>query len=228
MPPKNVAAAKAKPSPKPAATKAKGATTTKAQTQPAGGTKGKTESGATGEKKAEPAPVMRLGTTIEFKQLARVLFEDEGNKIKDSGRWPLLIDENGQATTFLRYRDTNILTAMTATDMIPETMRKALLGALRYGKPLVLDLMESDMFDTCSERFDEIFPGLMSCIMDKSIMKEENYGKLIKDGDGDEYKLYLFNDEIMENFRFIIISSKLQPPASLLDQTYVVRLNVPT
>ena len=43
----------------------------------------------------------------------------------------------------------------------------------RYGKPLVLDMMEVDMFDTVSDRFDEIQKGLMDQIMDRSIVKEE-------------------------------------------------------
>lgn len=43
----------------------------------------------------------------------------------------------------------------------------------RFGKPLVLDMMEVDMFHTVSDRFDEIEKGLMDKIMDKSIMQEE-------------------------------------------------------
>lgn len=45
--------------------------------------------------------------------------------------------------------------------------------ACRFGKPLVLDMMEVDMFHTVSDRFDEIEKGLMDQIMDKSIMQEE-------------------------------------------------------
>lgn len=45
--------------------------------------------------------------------------------------------------------------------------------ACRFGKPLVLDMMEVDMFNTVSDRFDEIGKGLMDQIMDKSIMQEE-------------------------------------------------------
>lgn len=43
----------------------------------------------------------------------------------------------------------------------------------RYGKPLVVDMMEVDMFDTCVDRFDEIIKGLMASIVDKSILQEE-------------------------------------------------------
>ena len=34
-------------------------------------------------------------------------------------------------------------------------------------------MMEVDMFETVADRFDEIQKGLMDCIMDRSILKEE-------------------------------------------------------
>ena len=67
-----------------------------------------------------------------IRELEEVVFKDVGNKIKTSGHWPLLIDTTGQATVFLRYRDTNMLTALNPADMQPETIRKALIGAIRF------------------------------------------------------------------------------------------------
>ena len=43
----------------------------------------------------------------------------------------------------------------------------------RYGKPLVLDMHEVDMFHQCQVKFDEIMPGLTDDIMDKSILKDD-------------------------------------------------------
>ncbi len=43
----------------------------------------------------------------------------------------------------------------------------------RFGKPFIIDMMEVDMFDTVSNRFDEVHKGLMESIIDKSIMNEE-------------------------------------------------------
>ena len=90
-------------------------------------------------------------------------------------RWPLIIDTSGQASTFLRYRDTNYITAIRPSDMEPERARMAILGAIRFGKPLVLDMMEVDMFQTAGDCFDRIMPGLLASIMDKSILKNEKY-----------------------------------------------------
>lgn len=46
-------------------------------------------------------------------------------------RWPLVIDPSGQAAIFLRYRDTNYLNAVNPSDVSTETIRLALLGAIR-------------------------------------------------------------------------------------------------
>ena len=46
-------------------------------------------------------------------------------------RWPLIIDPGEQAATFLRYRDTNYLNSCNPRHMEPETVRMAILGAIR-------------------------------------------------------------------------------------------------
>jgi len=56
---------------------------------------------------------------------------DVGNKIKESGKWPMLIDPTGQASTFLRYRDTNYMCALNPQDTQEEKIRLALIGAIR-------------------------------------------------------------------------------------------------
>lgn len=43
----------------------------------------------------------------------------------------------------------------------------------RFGKPCVIDMMEVDMFHAVEIRFDEVLPGLLNMMMDKSIMQEE-------------------------------------------------------
>ena len=57
-------------------------------------------------------------------------------------RWPLVIDLGKQCATFLKYRDTNYLCALSPRDMECETIRLAILGALRlvyvYKKALLL------------------------------------------------------------------------------------------
>lgn len=57
--------------------------------------------------------------------------------------------------------------------MQPETIRLGLMGAIRFGKPIVIDMMEVDMYNAISDRMNEIIPGLMTMVMDKSIMEED-------------------------------------------------------
>ena len=54
------------------------------------------------------------------------------------------MDVTDRCATFLKYRDTNYINAVDPTQMKPEVVRMALLGALRYGKPIVIDMMDLD------------------------------------------------------------------------------------
>lgn len=42
----------------------------------------------------------------------------------------------------------------------------------RYGKPVVLDMMDVDMFDTATMKFDEVQKGLMASLMSKDLLKD--------------------------------------------------------
>jgi hypothetical protein len=55
----------------------------------------------------------------------------------------------------------------------------AILGSLRYGKPLVVDMMEVDMYNTISNMFDRLMPGLLKAIVDKSIIQNEKSAQCV-------------------------------------------------
>eukprot|EP00658_Telonema_sp_P-2_P063233 TRINITY_DN51955_c0_g1_i1.p1 TRINITY_DN51955_c0_g1~~TRINITY_DN51955_c0_g1_i1.p1 ORF type:complete len:154 (-),score=34.35 TRINITY_DN51955_c0_g1_i1:25-486(-) len=84
------------------------------------------------------------GIQIKMKDAADVLLKDIGGRIKQDGRWPVVLDVSKRAAMFLRYRDVNYLNACSSHDMSPDILRKALLGSIRYGKPLVVDTMDVD------------------------------------------------------------------------------------
>lgn len=42
----------------------------------------------------------------------------------------------------------------------------------RYGKPVVLDMMDVDMFDTATMKFDDVQKGLMASLMSKDLLKD--------------------------------------------------------
>lgn len=58
-------------------------------------------------------------------------YKNGGYIYQFSLRWPLIIDTNQQAATFLRYRDTNYLNVCSPKNMETDTIRMALLGAIR-------------------------------------------------------------------------------------------------
>ena len=45
----------------------------------------------------------------------------------------------------------------------------------RFGKPLVIDMLEVDMFATVSDIFNRIQPELMHCILSKDIIENERW-----------------------------------------------------
>ena len=63
------------------------------------------------------------GVKVTIRDLEDVLIRDVGNKIAEDGRWPLLIDETGQVSVFVRYTDTNYLNAANPANMEPEKIR---------------------------------------------------------------------------------------------------------
>ncbi|MGH0158210.1 UNVERIFIED_CONTAM: hypothetical protein FKN15_062905 [Acipenser sinensis] len=114
-----------------------------------------------------------IGMKCSVRELDDVLFKDVGNKIQRDGRWPLLIDPSGQASTFLRYRDTNYTDALNPEHMKPEVLRLALLGAIRFGKPLVINMMELNLFESVENQFDQVQAGLMEQLLTKQLLQNE-------------------------------------------------------
>ncbi|CAL8074682.1 unnamed protein product [Calicophoron daubneyi] len=124
------------------------------------------------------------------------------------------------SSTFLRHRDTNYLVGLHPSEMQPERIRIGLLGAMRYGKPFVLDLMEDNFVfnNVCSPRFDEVYPGLMKDIITKNILKPEIYEKLGRSDDPQEYSTMQIGGQQLDNFSFIVLTNNQSPPQELLDQ----------
>jgi len=167
-----------------------------------------------------------VGIMVDLKDLDDVLVKDVGNKVADSGKWPLLIDVSQQASVFVRYMDTNYVNALSSKDMEPNRLRRSVLGAIRYGKPCVLDFMDVDLLDEVVRGFDVVQPWLFKSIMDKSILKNDNYLSLIRKDDGEEYHHTKFQDARAAKFKFILLTSVREPKESLVEQTYPLRIKV--
>ena len=147
----------------------------------------------------------------------------------DSGKWPLVWDASGQSGIFLRYIDSNYVNAVSKALMEPNKLRRSILGAMRYGKPFVLDLMDVDIWDEVQRDMDLIQFELMDKVLDQSILNERTYLSLVRQpGDGEEYEANKFQEaKIREKFKVIFLSSgKSPPPADLLAKTFPLRVVV--
>ncbi|XP_066479131.1 IQ motif and ankyrin repeat domain-containing protein 1 [Tiliqua scincoides] len=156
------------------------------------------------------------GLKCSVQELDDVLLKDVGGKIHADGRWPLVIDPSGQAAIFLRYRDTNYLNTVNPNDMAVETIRLALLGALRYGKPLVFDMMEVNMFDSIRKQLDRIEAGLAEALLSKKLLEKERYLILLRPTDGPEYAATEFQATRTEKFKLFLLTKRHHPPDELL------------
>ena len=124
---------------------------------------------------AEPVPVAEppkkqiLEKSIKLKQLATVVFDDEAG-----AKHPILLVETGGtqlASTFLRYRDVNYLNVMNSNEMESERIRKAILGGLRYGKPVVIDMDDVNLLPQIEEFANRVLPDLFQNIIQWNITK---------------------------------------------------------
>ena len=145
----------------------------------------------------------------------------------DSDRYSLLVDLGGKATTYFQYRDCNMLCYCKPDDIVPERIRMALLGALRFGKPFVLDMMSLQLqSDEIEKLFEAVQPGLLSKILSRKILLEENYSTHIKESDGDEYSLQwgAWKAATVAHFHFVVISKLPVPPDWFIERFFIVKV----
>nr|XP_046213676.1 IQ motif and ankyrin repeat domain-containing protein 1-like [Oncorhynchus gorbuscha] len=177
------------------------------------------------EQSGGDAVLDRGGVRCPVRDLEEVLIKDLGGKIKQDGRWPLLVDTYGQAATFLRYRDTNYLDALHPGDMQPDKLRLALLGPIRFGKPLVINMMEVDLFESVQNQLDQVNPGLSEQLMNKELLQEERYLSLVRSTDGPQYARTEFMLDRIE--KFSLVTKQRHPPDALLTAFYPIHVMLP-
>ncbi|XP_076462676.1 IQ motif and ankyrin repeat domain-containing protein 1-like [Babylonia areolata] len=169
---------------------------------------------------AKPKPEALPEVEIGLKELMSVLGDTQG-KIKESGRWPLVIDENGRVAVFLHHRDCNTLNALDQLEMAPEMIRKALLGAIRYGKPMVINLVENGDINIVKDRFDDIMPDLFNLVLTKKILQDDLYMKLTRPNDDADFK-NVFG--VQQGFIFMFITTNPTPTDDTKSNVIVFRI----
>ncbi|XP_069847667.1 IQ motif and ankyrin repeat domain-containing protein 1-like isoform X2 [Dipodomys merriami] len=167
------------------------------------------------------------GLRCRVGELHDVLMKDVGDRILADGRWPLIIDPSGQAATFLRYQDTNYVDTVNPEHLRPERIRLALLGALRYGKPLVFDLREMDLFPVVQQQLEAVQPGLAQALLSREWLAQERYLELLRPADGPEYEPSQFQAARLAHFRLFVVTRLQWPPAEQLQLLLPVWVQLP-
>ena len=166
---------------------------------------------------------------VEIGKLNDLLLRDTQGLLKAAApRWPLLIDPSGQSTVFLTYADTNFVQVCNPSATEPNKLRRGLLGAIRYGKPLVLDCMDVDMRDEIEAAFGRVEPGLFARLLDRSLLEGEAFLSLVHAADGDEYeyKAINFDPRRVDRFQLIVITRMRRPSDKMLDGMLPVRVAI--
>lgn len=124
---------------------------------------------------------------------------------------------------FLRYIDSNYVNILS---MKPEQVRRSLLGAIRFGKPLIIDISEFDLWHQLPQLLDQVHPGLFQAILSKDILKEEVYKLLIKDSDGEVYGINNFQEDRLGAFKFILVTASKFMNKEAIDKLYTFRVQL--
>ncbi|XP_007488743.2 IQ motif and ankyrin repeat domain-containing protein 1 [Monodelphis domestica] len=167
------------------------------------------------------------GLKCSVAELHDVLLKDVGDRIKADGRWPLVIDPSGQAATFLRYQDTNYLDTLNPAHLQPQSLRLALLGAIRYGKPLVFDMREIDMFETVKKELNYIQRNLAEDLLSKKLLENDRFLALLRPEDGPEYDRTQFQISRIIHFKLFFLTKARIPPESQLQALLPIQVLLP-
>ena len=136
------------------------------------------------------------------------------------------MDVGGNASMFLKYRDTNYLSILNMEEMEPEYMRKALVGATRYGKPLVVDMADLTPDPAVIVRyFDNIRPGLLGELCSMNYIKNQLFNELVREDDGEEFRMYKFDPLYLAHFKVILLTHQIMEiPDWFMDNFYTVKV----
>lgn len=134
--------------------------------------------------------------TVGFKTLPQAI----DDAVYVSQRWPLVIDPEGKAATYLRY-NSRIVNAMFADEVTPENLRKALVNTLKSGTWLTFnfDVFEGDLSSFFSPSFPE------TVLSTREVMKPEFLGSLAQP---EELKVGKDNLVPRAGFKLIIVSKR--------------------
>lgn len=144
-------------------------------------------------------------------------------------RYPLVVDLGGKVLTYLTYRDVNLLNYCRPKDVEPDVVRAALVGALRYGKPLVVDftLMSAFTLETLVDLFGQLQEGLFEKVASRAVLRPEVYESLLSEEEREltsDYRPALWSEETTAYFALVVLSKNPLVPEELAERFFVVKV----
>jgi hypothetical protein len=141
---------------------------------------------------------------------------DNATKIKRK-KIPLIIDRTGTALTYLTYRAVTILDLANGRQMSPDQLRLAVIGGLRYGKPMLINLRNKDLseaFVTLQHKFSRVAEDMFLALVKGQARDEKVYRKwitddIVKQHPEFHFKMFVPSDTL--RFRFILLTHEEQP-----------------
>ena len=97
----------------------------------------------------------------------------------------------------------------------------------RFGKPLVFDLHEVDLFPAVQRQLEAVQPGLAQELLGRSLLEQERYLSLLRPTDGPEYGPSQFQEARLQHFRLLFVTKVRWPPAEQLQVLLPVRVQLP-
>ena len=120
-------------------------------------------------------------TPLPFARLPDFCEDDAATQ---TGKWRVLLDPSGKADIFLRYRNYNYLDVADPGMVAAESLRINLVGAIRYGKTLVINVRDFADVDFFADKCRDVHKGLWDALLDTSVRTIDYFGPhLVKPGD---------------------------------------------
>ena len=135
-------------------------------------------------------------------------------------KWPMILDTTSQATRFLRYQPGNFHNAISPNDMTKESLRKSLVGCLKFGNDLTIDLGHTGL--ELEQFWDPThFPKELLEASPLIVNTPEFWTPLLRPDLGDPEPAKF---ETRDGFRLIVISSLAEPPPLTASKMGVLRV----
>lgn len=99
--------------------------------------------------------------------------------------------------------------------------------ACRYGKPLVFDLREVDLFPVVQQQLEAVQPGLAQELLSRRLLQQDRHLSLLRPADGPEYGPTQFQEARLAQFRLFFVTKARWPPAEQLQVLLPVRVQLP-